>query len=257
MPIQRVASKWKKTIILKHREYLRPYIPDTRKYSLEHLKEMLELYGTVYVKPDLGTYGIGVMSAEYWTDELDPSLIRQYKLRYGIESELFPTLEELHASISAKIGQKLNLIQQGIDMLTYRRRKFDLRALVQLTPQRTWETTGFIGRLAAPQKIITNHHGGGSIMTIEDLLGPYLTPKEFASLYKEMKNVGVHTAATLARKYRNLKEIGLDIAIDQGFKIWILEVNTLPALFPFKTLQNKDIYKKIRRYAVAYGRLKA
>ncbi|MNW57899.1 hypothetical protein D3C74_357320 [compost metagenome] len=72
-----------------------------------------------------------------------------------------------------------------------------------------------------------------------------------------MKKLGVLTAAGLARKYPNLKEIGIDIAIDQAIKLWILEVNTLPALFPFKTLENKDIYKKIRRYAVAYGRYKS
>ncbi|MNN54888.1 Endospore coat-associated protein YheD [compost metagenome] len=155
------------------------------------------------------------------------------------------------------MGARLYLIQQGIDMLTYRRRKFDLRALVQKTPKNTWETTGFIGRLAAPHKIITNHHGGGEIMTMESLLAPYLTPKEFIELYKEMKKLGVLTAAGLARKYPNLKEIGIDIAIDQAIKLWILEVNTLPALFPFKTLENKDIYKKIRRYAVAYGRYKS
>ncbi|MNO08528.1 hypothetical protein D3C81_2312260 [compost metagenome] len=63
-------------------------------------------------------------------------------------------------------------------------------------------------------------------------------------------------AAQLARRFPNLKEIGLDIAIDEQHQIWILEVNTLPALFPFKSLENKDIYKKIYRYAVSYGRFK-
>lgn len=257
MPIQRVASKWKKTIILKQREYLRPYIPDTRKYSFEHLQEMIELYSLIYVKPDHGTYGAGVMCAEIWINELEPDSVRQYKLRYGIQSDIYSTIEELHAAISGKIGHRLYLIQKGIYTLTYRRRKFDLRVLVQKTPGQTWETTGFIGRLAARGKIITNHHGGGEIMTIEDLLGPYLLPKEFVELYKEMKLIGVQTAAALSRKYPNLKEIGLDLAIDEQFRPWILEVNTLPALFPFKTLKNKEIYKKIRRYAVSYGRLKA
>ena len=257
MTIQRIASKWEKTKVIRRKESLRPYIPDTRKYSSDHLREMLENYEMVYVKPDHGTYGNGVMCAEYWTDDLVPDSPRQLKLRYGIEYELFPTVEELHNAISLKIGQKPYLIQKGIHLLTYRRRKFDIRALVQRTPSNTWETTGFIGRVAAPQKVITNYHGGGNVLPIEDLLGPYLTAKEFATLYKEMKSVGVQVAAQLARKFSNLKDIGLDIAIDDQHQIWILEVNTLPALFPFKMLQNKDIYKKIRRYAIAYGRLKA
>ncbi|GIP50969.1 YheC/YheD family protein [Paenibacillus vini] len=256
MAIQRIASKWEKTIILKQREMIRPYIPDTRKYDFEHLKEMVGIYGLVYVKPDHGTYGNGVMSIEPWKDDFDPESPIQYKLRFGIQSELYPTLEELHATLSSRIGKKIFLIQKGIHLLTYRRRKFDIRALVQKTPKKTWETTGFIGRIAAQQKIITNYHGGGSIAPIEELLGPHLEPKEFAKIYKEMKSLGIHVAAQLARRFPNLKEIGLDIAIDEQHQIWILEVNTLPALFPFKSLENKDIYKKIHRYAVSYGRFK-
>lgn len=256
MAIQRIASKWEKTIILKQRELIRPYIPDTRKYDFEQLKEMVDIYGLVYVKPDHGTYGNGVMSIEPWKDYLEPESPIQYKLRFGIQSELYPTLEELHATLSSRIGKKMFLIQKGIHLLTYRRRKFDIRALVQKTPKKTWETTAFIGRIAAQQKIITNYHGGGSIAPIEELLGPHLEPKEFAKIYKEMKSLGIHVAAQLARRFPNLKEIGLDIAIDDQHQIWILEVNTLPALFPFKSLENKDIYKKIHRYAVAYGRYK-
>lgn len=257
MAIQRIASKWEKTVILRQNELIRPYIPDTRKYSAEHLGEMLNTYGVVFIKPDRGTYGIGVMSAELWHNELDASAGHQYKLRHGIQTELFSTMEELHASISSHIDKRLYLIQTGIRTLTFRRSKFDIRALVQKTPHKTWETTGFIGRLAAPQKIITNYRSGGTIMTIESLFEPHLTPKQFTGMYKEMKVLGVRVAAQLARRFPNLKEIGLDLAIDEQHRIWILEVNTLPALFPFKHLTNKEIFKKIQRYAVHYGRLKS
>lgn len=258
MPIQRIASKWEKTKVLRQNDQLMRYIPDTRKYSLEQLQDMLNTYDLVYIKPDHGTYGIGVMNAQKWTEEfpLEGEASIQYKLRYGIQSELYATPEELHARIMNRIGRKPYILQKGIHLLTYRRRSFDIRALVQKTPKKNWATTGFIGRLAAEQKIVTNYHGGGTVQPIEDLLGPHLNPKEFVKLYKEMKLIGVQTAAQLALKFPRLKEIGLDIAIDEQFHPWILEVNTLPALFPFKMLQDKQIYKKIRQYAIAYGRLK-
>lgn len=257
LTIQRIASKWEKTRILKQREHIRQYIPETRKYSLEHLRVMLHLHGVVYLKPDRGTYGNGVMSIENWNDELVEDSPLQYKLRHGIQSEVIPTIEELYEVLTERIGNREYLIQKGITMLTYRRRKFDLRALVQKSPQGNWEATGFIARIAAQNKIITNHHSGGAITPIEEVLGPYLLPKQFASLYKEMKTVGVQVANQLNSKLPRLKEIGLDIAIDEQFNIWILEVNTLPALFPFKTLEDKNIYKRIHRYAIAYGRLKS
>lgn len=211
----------------------------------------------VYIKPDCGTYGIGVMRAELWKDEIDENSEVKYQLKHGIQTEQHSNVEDLHLSIANKIGNKTYLIQKGIHLLTYNRRKFDVRALVQKTPRNIWETTGLIGRVAAPNKIITNHHSGGTALPIEQLLGSHLNTKDFAKLYKEIKTLGVRVANQLTRKYPNLKEIGLDLAIDEQFRIWILEVNTLPALFPFKLLQNKSIYKKVRKYAIAYGRLKS
>ncbi|GIP59169.1 YheC/YheD family protein [Paenibacillus woosongensis] len=257
MAIQRVASKWEKTKALNKKDHILPYIPETRKYSLAHLQDMLGAYNMVYIKPDCGTYGIGVMCVEKWKDDADENAALSYKLKFETQTETYPSIEALHQTIKKKIGQKTYLLQKGISLLTHRRRKFDIRALVQKTPQKTWETTAFIGRIAAPNKIVTNHHSGGTVLPIEDLLGPYLTPAQFNNLYKEMKALGVSAASQLSRKYPRLKEIGLDLAIDENFRVWILEVNTKPALFPFKWLQDKGIYKKVRRYAVAYGRLKS
>ena len=50
------------------------------------------------------------------------------------------------------------------------------------------------------------------------------------------------------------EEIGLDIALDEGGRPWILEVNTLPGIYAFGHL-DKEGYRKIKRYAIAYGRL--
>ena len=59
----------------------------------------------------------------------------------------------------------------------------------------------------------------------------------------------------MQKSYPNLKEIGLDIAIDKSWNIWILEVNTKPALFPFKKFfKDPSIYKQVEKYANAYGR---
>ncbi|WP_234972743.1 YheC/YheD family protein [Paenibacillus vortex] len=67
--------------------------------------------------------------------------------------------------------------------------------------------------------------------------------------------VGVNVAAQLQKSYPNLKEIGLDVAIDERWNIWILEVNTKPALFPFKKFfKDPSVYKQVKKYADAYGR---
>lgn len=73
MKIQRVPSKWAKTKVILQNQSLSLYVPDTRKYDLSVLKEMLALYAMVYIKPDRGSFGIGVMRAEQRTVILSPS----------------------------------------------------------------------------------------------------------------------------------------------------------------------------------------
>lgn len=280
MRIQRVSSKWAKTKVILQNRQLSIFIPETRKYRLEDLKELLEMYGTVYVKPDRGTYGSGVMRVERRKVQLSPSEQQpdyshkhteagedgdaeapaapkvMYILRYAKDAEVFNTPEELHAALLPRINGRVYLIQQGIDLLQHQDRPFDLRVLTQKNPQGSWETTGMLGRVAAPQKVITNYHSGGSIFSVEELFREHMAPDEKTSTIQQLKSLGVRIGAQLETAYPGLKELGLDVAMDQHHDLWLLEVNTLPSIIVFKKFPNKAIYRRIQRYAIAYGRLK-
>ncbi|WP_342563683.1 YheC/YheD family protein [Paenibacillus sp. FSL R7-0345] len=274
MRIQRVSSKWAKTKVILQNRQLAIFIPETRKYSLDHLTELLDVYGTVYIKPDRGTYGIGVMRAERRIVHLSPGgqprdgdfegkndePVTQeqtmYVLRYVKEAEVYNSAAELHAAILPKLKGRPYLVQQGIDLLKHHERPFDLRVLTQKTPSGGWETTGMLGRVAAPQKVVTNYHNGGSILSVEVLFKEQMSQSEMAGMIQQLKSLGVRIGVQLETAYPGLKEIGLDVALDQHHDLWLLEVNTLPAIMVFKTFPDKSIYRKIRRYAIAYGRLK-
>lgn len=276
MRIQRVSSKWAKTKVILQNRLLAIFVPETRKYSLEHLNELLDVYGTVYIKPDRGTYGAGVMRAERRIVHLSPSGQQpdqedpaadgceaetrdeqaMYILRYAEDAEVYNSAEELHAALLPKIKDRPYLVQQGIDLLRHQERPFDLRVLTQKNLAGGWETTGMLGRVAAPQKVVTNYHNGGSIFTVETLFKEHMSPGEMATTIQQLKSLGVKIAAQLETAYPGLKEIGLDVALDQHHDLWLLEVNTLPAITVFKMFSDKSIYRKIHRYAVAYGRLK-
>jgi hypothetical protein len=114
-----------------------------------------------------------------------------------------------------------------------------------------------LGRVAAPQKIVTNYHSGGSILSVNALFKNYMEPSEARSTIEHLKSLGVQIAGQLQSAYPGIKEIGLDIAMDQHQDMWLLEVNTLPSIVIFKLFPDKSIYRRIHRYAVAYGRVKA
>ncbi|ETT39640.1 MULTISPECIES: YheC/YheD family protein [unclassified Paenibacillus] len=279
MKIQRVSSKWAKTKVILQNRQLSVYIPETRKYSLEELKEMLHLHGTVYIKPDRGTYGSGVMRAEQRIVHLSPSGQQpdtdgpeaesesseaevpaepklMYILRYAKDAEVFYSPEELHAALLPRVGDRTYLVQQGIDLLQHQNRPFDLRVLTQKNPQGSWESTGMLGRVAAPQKVITNYHSGGSVFPVDTLFKEHMSSDEMSATIQQLKSLGVRIGAQLETAYPGLKELGLDVAMDQHHDLWLLEVNTLPSIIVFKLFPNKAIYRRIHRYAVAYGRLK-
>ncbi|MBM6386309.1 MULTISPECIES: YheC/YheD family protein [Paenibacillus] len=285
MSIQRVSSKWTKTVVLQRSRTVNEYIPVTRQYDRQTLERMTELFELNYIKPDHGTYGNGVMRvktvhsfsepppldhsnaeegiteepslAESNSQDLETSSLRftSYQLQYGTKQESYSSLEELHQALEERIQGHLYLIQQGIPLLKHEDLPFDLRVLTQKNLKNNWETTGILGRIAAPGKIITNIHGGGRLATFEELVLPHLHATGLQKLRSELYRLGIHTAVQLQKSFPRLKEIGIDIALDETGRPWILEVNTLPGIYAFGLLPDKEAYRRIKRYAIAYGRL--
>ncbi|WP_231638608.1 YheC/YheD family protein [Paenibacillus sp. JCM 10914] len=168
---------------------------------------------------------------------------------------MFSSVESLHNTLQPLFKGQAYLIQKGIHLLRHQGRPFDLRVLTQKSPAGQWVSTGIIGRVAAKNKIITNHHSGGVVHHYKPLMLEHMTDTEAENIRRELYVLGVNVAAQLQKSYPHLKEIGLDVAIDNRWNIWILEVNTKPALFPFKKFfKDPSVYQKVKKYANAYGR---
>ncbi|MFF2889776.1 YheC/YheD family protein [Paenibacillus sp. NPDC057967] len=243
----RVSDKWAKTNIMLRDEGLRGYIPSTRKFSRLTLHNLLQAHQMVYVKPTYGSLGKGVMrverlgSGEYW-----------YQL--GGSHKTFHSFDGLYHSLKRDTLGKSYLVQRGVHLLKYEGRRFDLRVVVQRAPQGGWEMTGIVARIAHPEKIVTNGSQGGSILTAEQVLSAHMSPSQLDSLKKRLEDIGISTVKRLHRRYPRLNEIGLDIAIDNGFRPWILEVNTTPDHCPFAILPDQSMIRRIIHYGSQYGR---
>lgn len=244
---QYVGSKWSKTLVLLKDKQLRKIVPMTIRLNEENLIAMLNEFDMVYVKPDRGTFGIGVIRVERHKE--------QYQFQIGEILRKFKTYNAMYNSLNKLTGSKAYLVQRGIHLLKHERQRFDLRVMVQLSPDKEWETTGIIGRVAAPKKVVTNYHNGGTPIAIEPLLAPYLTPKQVSKQIEALKKMGVLTAKAMKRRFPGVSEIGLDIGLDGQYKPWVLEINTRPDPYIFNNLADKSIYKKVMRYARANGRV--
>lgn len=202
----------------------------------------------VYVKPDTGTHGKGVMRAKRRSKA-------SFELREGVSTQSFKSMDHLHTRIKSKIGKRKYLVQQGIHMMAHRGRKFDLRVLVQKNLNNKWEAMSIFGRKAAANKIVTNVSNGGTMESLSTLLRPHMNKSSIHRLRRELNQMGLSVGKELSKKYKGLKNLGLDIALDKSMRPWILEVNTRPAIYVYRTL-NPSAYRRILRYAKAYGRFK-
>ncbi|MEK8128908.1 YheC/YheD family protein [Paenibacillus filicis] len=247
-----VRSKWNKTQPLLAHESLRPHIPKTFKLSEPSLQAVLDEFGIAYMKPDIGTYGQGVMRAEKIQPEEGPA---EFVLFSGTNRYSFKTVSSLYETLLHRKLKRSYLVQQGIDLLTYNGRLLDVRVMVQIGPDGPWESTGVIGRLAAPHKVVTNYHNGGTPLPLEALLQPFLDEQQIGAYRDLLYTLGRNTAEAMAAAYPAIHMLGIDVGIDVQMKPWIIEVNTKPDVFIFKVLEDKTMYNKIYQYAKRLGKV--
>lgn len=236
------GSKWNKYLIMAKDTALRPYLPQTEKLGKTTLKSLLERFPMVYVKPNLGGGGRGVMRITSRSNGT-------YLLQSGKGKKLCFHLPHLTRTLAKQIRPKTPyLVQQGIDMIQLDDRPIDFRILL-LRQDGSWSYMGTMGKLAAKNRHITNHSNGGTAIQFEEACGKAggWDSKQIDKLAKELKTLGLQSARVLNKHYPLLSQLGLDIAIDRKQRIWVLEANSKPQYQLFRHHESTNLYERIHR----------
>ncbi|SFB54149.1 YheC/D like ATP-grasp [Cohnella sp. OV330] len=243
---QTVSSKLIKTELLRGGK-LGKHVPLTVPFTRDRLRSMLGKRGMVYVKPDSGSQGIGIMRVERTPNSL-------YRYQIGTERHEFGSYEEMYRSMRRWTIQRRHLIQQGVRVLRHEGRPFDFRIMTQKNAAGRWIDTGIAGRVAHPGKIVSNGSQGGTIYEAGRLLRPAAGRTGTARIIGRMRRLALLAAGRFGREYPAMNELGIDIAVDRRLKPWILEVNTRPDPCPFAKLEDRTAIRRIVRYGRRYGR---
>ncbi|UHA73689.1 YheC/YheD family protein [Paenibacillus sp. 481] len=242
-----VSSKWKKTLVLVRNSHVRRYVPYTLRYSDSSLSKLVNHYRIVYVKPERGSHGRGVMRVEKRPSKRNKRSPYWAHTGKKIHSRL--TWNALRRALRPRTSKESYLVQQGINMLRYHGRLFDFRVVTQLDRNQEWQLTGMLARVAQPSKAVTNGSQGADIKTVKAvLLSHGRNVRDFKQATAKLRECCLLSARQLHKSYPFLRELGFDIALDKKLHPWILEVNTNPEVIPFAKLSDKTMFHRIMRY---------
>jgi glutathione synthase/RimK-type ligase-like ATP-grasp enzyme len=240
-----VLSKMKKGSALIHDPHLSRHIPKTHWYHAASLSKMLKAHPVLYIKPDKGSQGTGIIR------------IKRLNNFESLISFKASSQKYRNTRIASEVAKRMQrgkryIIQQGIPLSTYRKKPFDLRVVLQ-KPSNRWVLTWMSAKVAPrSNSIITNVAKGARDAKIEQVLRGADQGLNVPSVLKELSGVSYKIARKLGSRFP-LRIVGLDMGIDKKGKVWFIEANTNPSFHGL----NKFDPVQYRRYFRAKKQIEA
>lgn len=247
-----MMHKWGNQQLLSSSPVIADHLPDTVRYrSKEDLFRFLKKYSLVYLKPEDGTGGRGIVCIRRVKNGL--YLIRGRTPGRKIMNPQLVRMEQIPLRLSSLPLKSGYIIQQGIDIALPDGRVHDFRMLIQKNGQGEWEVTGCAGRIGPPKSVTSNLHGGGSAATMENLLRRRFDSVRIGEIRGKMENLSFHVVEHLEKKFKHLCEMALDLAVDRRGNVWLLEVNPKPAREVFYQIGETKTYLTAIRRPLEYA----
>ncbi|SHE14676.1 Endospore coat-associated protein yheD [Chlamydia abortus] len=244
--------KWGNHRLLAGNPKIAEHLPETVRYQQkEDLFRFLRKYPLVYLKPEDGTGGRGIISLR--RTEGGRFLLRGRNRQRKIIEPLLLSPEQIPVKLSDWNLKKHYLIQQGIDITLPDGRVHDFRLLIQKNGHGEWEVTGCAGRIGPSRSVTSNLHGGGSAASMEALLRKRFDADKVKAIRDSMTSLSHEVVRHLERHFKQLCEMALDIAVDRKGKVWLLEVNPKPSREVFHRIGQHQTYLKALRRPLEYA----
>lgn len=227
---------------------LRKYLPDTAICTEARLAVYLDRYPAVYIKPDGGGRGKGVIKA--WKKE--------HSIYYVKEKGEVQSVGSVRALFQRlKLNKPTHIVQQAIDLARIEGRPYDIRLMMMRDRSKQWNYIGMVAKVAGTKSIITNvARGKGYVLPINRALHQSLGLSKLKIAEKKKEMIQLATLCTrIHSKSRYDWQIGYDIAVDRKGKVWFIETNpAVPAHSLFRS--EPSVYRVIKQYAAFHKRKK-
>ncbi|MCC3381610.1 YheC/YheD family protein [Paenibacillus farraposensis] len=251
-------NKWELFKWLRASESTRQLVPATKRLnSLSSLGKMLSAYPYLYLKPENGKAGKGIMILKFRPEHL---MAYRLTIQHDKKSVTYKSvsLSQLWGRIRREAANSPYIIQQGIELANYQKKPFDLRILIQKNARGSWSVTGIGARLAGKGSITTHVPRGGSVEDPFKLLSSMFGLEESADLMNRIKG----TATQIARQIERASglshgEMSMDLGVDTNGTLWFFEANAKPMKFDEPEIRQKSLRRIFQYSSFLVGRMKS
>lgn len=240
-------NKWTLFEWLKKSKATHRYIPETKRLTKHTgLQNMLHRYGLLYLKPERGKAGMGIMRVKRFARNRYP-----YRLSYQVQRKShtmqFKTLGGLRKQINEMMGEESYIVQQGIRLALCENRPFDLRVLVQKNKRGLWAISGIGARIAGSSSITTHVPRGGSIDEPQRVLSSVFGTANAKKLMRQARKTAITIAKQLERGSGHLLgEMSIDLGVDKKGHLWFFEANAKPMKFDEPDIRKKSLHRLLQ-----------
>ncbi|MBM7095068.1 YheC/YheD family protein [Bacillus sp. H-16] len=241
-------NKWSVHKKLNFSPDIRPFLPETILFNKSSdVKKMLDKYNRVYLKGVQGGRGRQVMMIESTGGGYEYSVFKKELVKERVKS--FSLLMKKIRNFYRK--QKV-IIQEPINLLTFKERLVDIRVEVQKDGMNRVNAVSPCVRLGNSNAPITTHATSYPLVTfLKEKLK--FSEKEIKRLTSEIDNLVKTVINELEKHDGPCGEVGIDLGVDKNKKLWFIESNSrslkvsLVKAYGRKKLQ--EAYEMILEYA--------
>lgn len=225
---------------------LRSHLPYTVSATVHSAKQLMGMYDSLILKPNIGSIGKGIVKIERHNDKWQVSYAKGKSLVKATFKQRFPKF------LQQKLRAGRYVLQQRLPLALYNECPFDLRVSVQRNDTGAWQVTGIAGKVAAPKHFVTNVARGGTVYSLDTLLKPFPFLK-YERVKQDVEQFSLRVAAHLSRFLPHLADIGLDIGITEfGYPVFI-ECNNRDLRYSFARGNMLEQWQASYRNPIGYA----
>jgi hypothetical protein len=219
-------GKWETNKMLAKYTEMGHYLPRTIQYSnFNDVIFTLKQHGFIFIKSYYGSEGRQVLSIE--------RLEEGYRLVYysgRLKDVMLKDIDEVRDMVEDYTKDNKFIIQEGIRLLKYKDRVFDMRVLIMKDSNGKWRVISNYARMAKGNLTITNYCAGGEWDHYQNIYDNLESPlcKGKIPNYEEVGAATIKIGEYLEKAFGRFGELGMDMAIDMYGKLYFIEANTKP-----------------------------